>query len=229
MTERPALRPDLRPVGDHALAVEFADQLDDAAHAEVLRLDAALAAEPFPGFRETVPSYVALLVVFDPAETDHAAAAAAVRRLLSAPAAPRPEGALREVEVCYAPEVAPDLHAVAEATGLTPEAVIAAHLSGDYRVAMFGFAPGYAYMAGTPAPIRLPRKPAPVRGIPAGAVLIAGPQCLVTTVVMPTGWWIVGRSPTRILGEDAGRPVLLDVGDRVRFRRVGLSALGDAP
>jgi inhibitor of KinA len=38
---------------------------------------------------------------------------------------------------------------------------------------------------------------------------------------MPTGWWIIGRSPTRILrGENADRPFLFDVGDRVRFRRI---------
>lgn len=217
--------PRLRPVGDAALLVEFAERLDDDAHAAVLRLDAQLAADPFPGFAEAVPAYVALLVGFDPLATDHAAVAAAVRARLAAPAPPLPEGSLREIAVCYEPEVAPDLPEVARAAGMSPEAVIAAHLAGDYRVAMFGFAPGYAYLAGTPAPIRLPRRPSPVRGVPAGAVLIAGPQCLVTTLTMPTGWWILGRSPTPILREDAGRPVAIEVGDRVRFRRVGLDAL----
>jgi inhibitor of KinA len=86
---------------------------------------------------------------------------------------------------------------------------------------MYGFAPGYAYLAGVPEEIRLPRKQAAVRDISAGSVIIAGPQCLVTTLTMPTGWWIIGRSPTRILrGEDVNRPFLFDVGDRVRFRRI---------
>jgi inhibitor of KinA len=85
---------------------------------------------------------------------------------------------------------------------------------------MYGFAPGYAYLAGVPDAIRLPRKPAPLRGIPAGSVIIAGPQSLVTTLTMPTGWWIIGHSPTRILSEDPERPFLFDVGDTVRFRRI---------
>jgi inhibitor of KinA len=59
-----------------------------------------------------------------------------------------------------------------------------------------------------------------VRGVAAGSVIIAGPQCLVTTLTMPTGWWIIGRSPTRILTSDPARPFLFDVGDKVRFRRI---------
>ena len=37
---------------------------------------------------------------------------------------------------------------------------------------------------------------------------------------MPTGWWVIGRSATRILTGDSARPFLFDVGDEVRFRRV---------
>ena len=51
-------------------------------------------------------------------------------------------------------------------------------------------------------------------------MLIAGPQCLVTTLTMPTGWSIIGRSPTEILRNDPERPFLFDVGDRVRFARI---------
>src|SRR5690606_14886683 len=97
----------------------------------------------------------------------------------------------------------------------------AAHLAGQYEVFMYGFAPGYAYLAGVPEAIRMPRKPTALRGVAAGSVLIAGPQCLVSTITMPTGWWNIGRSPTRILTDDPERPFLFDIGDRVRFRRIG--------
>lgn len=60
-----------------------------------------------------------------------------------------------------------------------------------------------------------------LRGVAACSVIITGPQCLVTTLTMPTGWWIIGRSPTRILTGDPARPFLFDVGDRIRFRRIG--------
>lgn len=212
--------PIFRPVAERAVLVEFGTTLDQAAHEAVLRLDQALAAQPCAGFRESVPAFVNLLVEFDPLITDHPATIAHLRHLLTAKTAPRAQPAQREVLVCYDAELAPDLAAVAAATGMTEEAVITAHLSGDYAVFLYGFAPGYAYLGGVPAPIRLDRKPAPVRDVAAGSVIIAGAQCLVTTLLMPTGWWIIGRSPTPILTRDPARPFLFDVGDKVRFRRI---------
>mgnify|MGYP002622039530 FL=1 len=213
--------PRCRPVGDRALLVEFGEAIDKDFHDRVVALDAALAADPFDGFVEAVPAYASLLVRFDPLMLDHRAVEEKVSSLAERGAGIARTGAPRDVEVCYDGELSPDLDAVARASGLTPEQVVEAHLSGDYSVFMYGFAPGYAYLAGVPDPIRLPRKQAAVRDVPAGSVIIAGPQCLVTTLTMPTGWWIIGRSPTRILRNDRpDRPFLFDVGDRVRFRRI---------
>lgn len=212
--------PLFRPVADHAMLVQFATTISDAAHAEVLALDQALAAAPFAGFREAIPAFVNILVDFDPTVTDHAAVEAYLRGLAGqAFQALRPTP--REVPVCY--EGAPDLEEVARQTGLSPDAVIAAHLSGDYKVFLYGFAPGYAYMGGLPDALRLDRKSSPVRGVPAGRVIIAGSQCLITTLSMPTGWWIIGRTPTKVLTGDAARPFLFDVGDHIRLRRITLA------
>lgn len=206
-----------RPVADHALLVEFGETISEATHAQVLALDQALAARPCPGLCEVIPAFVNLLVDFDPLLTDHATVEAHLRQLAGQAHEPAPP-ALREVPVCY--EEAPDLAEVARQTGLSPEAVIAAHLSGDYKVFLYGFAPGYAYLGGLPEALRLDRKTTPLRGVPAGSVIIAGAQCLITTLTMPTGWWIIGRSPARVLTGEAERPFLFDVGDRVRFRRI---------
>lgn len=212
--------PLFRPMAERAVLVEFGTKLNSAAHEAVLRLDQAVAAQPFAGFTESIPAFVNLLVGFDPVETDHRQVTEYLRNLLSVQGFSRQEPALREVLVCYDAELAPDLAIVAEKTGLSTEAVINAHLSGQYDVAMYGFAPGYAYLAGVPEVLRLDRKAAPLRGVAAGSVIIAGGQCLVTTLVMPTGWWIIGRSPTAILTDAPDRPFLFDVGDKVRFRRI---------
>lgn len=209
------------PVGDCGLLVEFGDRVDAATHDAVLALDRALADSPVPGQTEVIPAYVNLMVVFDPVVTDHDSLRRSVAARLSAPGPARTAGRSHVVPVCYDGAFGRDLDGVALAAGLSPEAVIAAHLSGDYTVNLYGFAPGYAYLAGVPDPIRLPRKAAPVRGVAAGSVIVAGPQCIVTTLTMPTGWWILGRSPLRILTGDPARPFLFDVGDRVRFRRIG--------
>ena len=213
--------PRFTPVADHALLVEFAEAVSDPAHDAVVALDAALPGANLPGFRECVPAYVSLLVAFDPQITDHHRIETAVRLCLTlARHRPKP-GAARVVQVCYDDDLAPDLAQVARLTGLTPDQVIAAHLAASYSVAMYGFAPGYAYLAGVAPPLHLPRKPAPIRNVPAGSVIIAGAQCLVTTLTMPTGWWIIGRSRTRILTGNPDRPFLFDMGDSVTFQRIG--------
>ena len=207
-------------VAEHSLLVEFGDQIDRAINAKVLHLDQVLAEAPFHGFVEAVPAYASLLIRFDPVISDHTLAEVALRGLLDHTASlGHPQGQ-PDVAVCYDFDFAPDLPAVAATTGLSPEAVIGAHLAGQYSVFMYGFAPGYAYLAGVPEAIRLPRKPAAVRGVTAGSVLIAGPQCLVSTITMPTGWWAIGRSPTKILTGNPVRPFLFDVGDSVQFRRI---------
>jgi inhibitor of KinA len=211
------MAPVFSPVAEHGLLVEFGDRIDPSTHAAVLALDRALAANPFPGFAEAVPAYVNLLVRFDPMVTDHAAVEAALRALMLSPSPEGAQTARRVVDVVYD---GPDLEEVARRCGLTPEAVIAAHLAGDYQVALYGFAPGYAYLSGVPQAITLPRKEAAVRGVAAGSVIIAAGQCIVTTLTMPTGWWIIGHSPTRILDPQGARPFLFDVGDRVQFQRV---------
>ena len=211
--------PLFRPIAEHSLLVEFGEGVDAGLHDRVMALDRALNATPPPGMIETVPGNACLLVRFDMLRTDHSTIEAAILAL-GLPSRAPDCGALREVRLCYDPPFAPDLSAISEATGLTVEAVIQAHLSGDYHVFMYGFAPGYAYLTGTPEAIRLPRKPTAIRDVAAGSVLIAASQCIVSTLKMPTGWWIIGRSPTRILTANPARPFLLDPGDRVKFRRI---------
>lgn len=212
--------PRCRAVADHAVLIEFGDVISRDVHDQVRRLDATLATSPFEGFTEAVPAYASVLIGFDPLVTDHERVEAALSTRLEERSATHQKGASREVLVCYEDEYAPDLQQIAVLSGLSTEDVIKAHLSGSYSVFMYGFAPGYAYLAGVPEAIQQPRKPTAIRDIPAGSVMIAGPQCLVTTLKMPTGWWIIGRSPTQILLDDIDRPFLFDVGDDVIFRKI---------
>ena len=206
--------PRFLPVADRAVMVEFAAELDPAAHAAVLALDGALAKTPFAGFTEAIPAFVTLLVAFDPLQTDHAAVGAHLESLLSARSEPVLAPKTHTLSITYD---GPDIAEVSARSGLSMEDIAALHQSAIYRVAMYGFAPGYAYLAGLPDALALDRKPKPVRGVPAGSVIIAGGQCLVTTLTMPTGWWVIGHSPARILTDDPAHPFLFAVGDRIRF------------
>lgn len=214
----------IEPVGDRAVLVRFDDSVDDSTLARVRSLDDAIVTDPPAGTTEVVPATTSLLVVFDPLVTDHATVGRAVKARLTAPSMPGP-GNHHVVEVCHDDEFAPDLGEVAARTGLGPDEVVAAHLSGRYTVAMFGFAPGYAYLDGVPATIRLPRKPTPGPVVPAGSVLVTGRQCLVVPTPLSTGWFVIGRSPVRVFDPDSERPFRFDVGDTVTFERIDTGAM----
>jgi inhibitor of KinA len=212
--------PRLRFVGDAGILVEFGDHVEEAIHDQVLKLDHAIAENPFPGVTSCVPSYAALLVGYDPCIAEPSEVGAYIRVLFEKPSTTLPEAKAHEIPVCYDHPYAPDLMALANRLGLGVDDVIHSHLSALYRVYMYGFAPGYAYLGGVPTPIQIPRRAEPVRGVPAGSLIIAGPQCIVTTLELPSGWWNIGRSPTAILRPDHHQPFLFSVGDHIRFVRI---------
>jgi inhibitor of KinA len=214
------LRPKFIPIADHALLVEFADQISAEANEMVIRLDKAIYAEPPFGLVETIPALVNILIKFDPLVTDHQAIKKTIQNLWPLESKPLAPPKHHSIDVCYDLELAPDIKTVAEVTGHTVEEVISIHTGAKYHVGMYGFAPGYAYLAGVPTAIQVPRKQAPVRDIPKGSVMIAGAQCLTTTLMMPTGWSIIGRTNAEILSTTAQDPFLFDVGDTVSFRRI---------
>lgn len=215
------MSPTVRPLGETAVLIDFGGGISAEINARVVALDRALAAQPPLGMVETVPAYVALMIVFDPVLTDGDAIAAHALALLETATTKQRTPREHVIPVRYDATCAPDLAAVAQATGLTTEEVVRQHLSGEYRVFMYGFGPGYAYLGGVPPALQLPRKPRAERGHPVGSVIIAGPQCLITTLQMPTGWWVIGRTEAVILDPAREQPFLFDPGDVIRFERAG--------
>jgi inhibitor of KinA len=215
----------LQSVGDRAVLVDFGRETGEATLDRVLALDASLAAAGTHGLVELVPAMTSLLVVFDPLVTDHDRIATAVRRAVAATddASDRPISAHRNhhvVDVCYEGAFAPDLGSAASLLDVAPSDIAAVHRSGRYRVAMYGFAPGYAYLFGTPAMIDLPRRVTPGPPVPAGSVIVTGRQCLVIPVAMSTGWYAIGRTSLQVFVDDPDRPFRFDVGDTVEFRAI---------
>lgn len=223
MSGQPDGRPRFVPVADNGLLVEFADEIGDEVSDIVLAAAQSVSEADPAGLIEIVPAFVNLLVVFDPLTTDHAEMQLQVAAALENPVEQRRVPAEHFVEVCYHPSLGLDLRAVADRSGLSVEAVVATHQSAEYRLCMYGFAPGYAYLSGVPPTIQVPRKTVVVRDVAATSVIIAGPQCLVTTLTMPTGWSVLGRSPTPILQDDPDEPVRFELGDRIRFTPIDLA------
>lgn len=123
-------------------------------------------------------------------------------------------GPLVEVPVTYD---GPDLHDVARLTGLSADAVVAAHTGCTWTVAFGGFAPGFSYLVDGDARLSVPRRASPRTRVPAGAVGLAGEFSGVYPRESPGGWQLIGRTTARLWDSQRQPPALLAPGSRVRF------------
>ncbi len=214
------IEPKFKNVSDCGVLVELGSEINDQTSNAIHTLDKRIASANIKGVVEVIPALINLLVIFDPILADHIDIQAAISKLFPIPNTTDGRVAKHLVDVCYDEEFAPDLKAVADASGLSENAVIDKHLTSELRVSMYGFAPGYAYMSGLSAAIQVPRKKTALRDVPAGSIIIAGQQCLITTMKMPTGWSIIGRTHTKVITGNKERPFLFNIGDKISFKRI---------
>ena len=200
--------------------VEFGITVEPAINDRVLALDYALVALRMPGVHETVPTYRSLMIHYDPLVLDRQTLIDTVTRIEAAPAKPREPGSLWTIPCCYDPAFAEDLSEIAAMTKLTPERVVALHSGATYRVYMYGFSPGFCYLGGVPKEIQISRRVTPRPPHPANTILLGGGLTLVSTFSMPTGWWLIGRTPENMFSPKRERVFLVDVGDDLRFAPV---------
>ena len=112
-----------------------------------------------------------------------------------------------------------DLSRVADFLQMSVEAVVAAHSSLEWRVAMLGFSPGFAYLTtAEPNPFaQLPRLEQPRSKVVAGSVGIVAGMSAVYPTASPGGWQLIGRSDAVLFDTAARPPSLLSSGDVVKF------------
>jgi inhibitor of KinA len=188
---------------------------------QVRALEFLIQQKGLTGVVETVPTFGALLVYYDPLAVEYRALCAALAELAAeAGTTTLPPARVVELPCCYDPELGLDLEAAARRLQLSTEELVALHAGADYLVYFIGFTPGLPYMAGMPERIMLPRLETPRTRVPAGSVGIGGAQCCIYSVDSPGGYWVLGRTPLRLYDPRSADPILLRPGDRVRFRPV---------
>ena len=188
--------------GDDALLVEVADHHAALALYRAVR-DAGAAV------RDVVPAARSVLL-------DGVADLDAVERDLHAwePAAAPAAGRVVEVPTVYD---GPDLEEVARVWGMTPAEVVATHTGLEHEVAFCGFSPGFAYCAGLPEHLAVPRRHDPRSRVPAGSVAVADRWTGVYPTASPGGWQLVGRTDLVLWDVSREQPATLAPLTRVRF------------
>jgi KipI family sensor histidine kinase inhibitor len=210
--------PQLRHVVDGAVLLEYPGEPDASANRAAVAVALALARRHPAGLLDAVPGARTLLVLFDPAVLEHAAA----EDLLLGIDAVHEEAEPRTVRLVatYGGANGPDLDALARRAGLPTDELIRLHTAAEHRVAFLGFAPGFPYMTGAPAPFRAPRLETPRVRVPAGSVAVADGYTGVYPRESPGGWHLIGRIARRLFDPEASPPSLLLPGDRVVFEAV---------
>jgi KipI family sensor histidine kinase inhibitor len=208
-------------MGDRSVLVELGDSIAPEVNRRVQRLMLKVEQADLPGIRELAPGYRSLLVVFDPL-------AIFPRELMNRLAtiagqdddSGLPPAKRISVPVFYGGEHGPDLQWVAGHLGISTDDVIRLHTQTIYRVYMIGFTPGYPYMGELPEALAVPRRSTPRTRVPKGSVGIAQRQTGIYPVESPGGWQIIGWTPVELFDPARRRPVLLEMGDRVKFEAV---------
>lgn len=215
------------PLGEVTLLIHFGSHIDRVINARVLGAAAMLRAAELPGVVDIVPAFATLALVYAPAAWGDAEGspwqqlAAAAHAVFTTPPAYATEPATTiEIPVCYGATKGPDLEAVARHCALTQDEVIARHSTTEYRVAMLGFAPGFAYLLGLDPDLRVPRRANPRMRVPPGSVAIGGAQTGIYPSELPGGWQLLGRTPLRLFDPQRNPACLLAPGDQVRFRAI---------
>lgn len=220
MTADAEIPPRFLDAGEAALVVEFGSTVDPAISDRVLALDAALSTDAPEGIRELVPTYRSLMIHYDPLLLGREALIALVEQRLVSPAASGRTPGLWTVPCCYEPPHGEDVAEMAGLMGLTVEQAVAAHVAATYRAYMYGFSPGFTYLGGLREEIAISRRSKPRPPHATKAVIVGGGLSGIATFSMPTGWYVVGRTPERLYAPDRASAFLIEPGDSLRFEPI---------
>lgn len=224
------------PMGEAALLAQAVVSDSDLANRCALALSRAIEAQRIAGIEGATPGIDSVLTRFDPlviSRRDAQARIADIARSLAAvastssattssantgSAAAGSVDAVIDIPVEFGGEAGPDLDAVAEVLGLSPQAVIAALCARPWRVMMVGFAQGFPYLGPLPPTLHVARRDTPRLRVPAGSVAIAAGMAGIYPAELPGGWHIIGRTALRLFDPlNESRPALLQAGDEARF------------
>ena len=215
--------PRIYSIHDHALTIEFSQEISEESNMLVIAYQHAIESAPFKGFIESVPAYSSITIYVD-VDCDLSTIKEELLNLSRQLTAEKNTDTKDSViiPVCYDHTLGFDLPWVAEYLQCSDEEIIALHVQQIYRVYMIGFIPGFPYMGILPEKLQVPRKQTPSMKIPLGSVAIAGKQTGIYPAEVPGGWHVIGRTPLKMFDKTKEPYSYLNAGDMVQFKAITL-------
>ncbi len=215
--------------GDQYLTMEIGDEMTLEANFKVIGLDKAIneagikgLIETFPGWRSVLISYDALVVRTQDLISEIENVVQEIPEIKAVPSR------LIELPVKYGGRWAPDLDFIAQENQISREEVIRIHSETIHWVGMVGFTPGSPQLMQLNPPLLLSVRKylSPRIYTPKGTIALGGSITAIYPVVSPGGYQMMGLTPVPIydrfqsLDVFEKSPVLLKIGDRVKFVRI---------
>jgi len=155
---------EVRHLADGAVLAGWPELPEPAANGAARAIAADLSREGAEWLFDAIPAARTLLVLFDPDALGHSEVEALLLRASATPS--HAPSRTIHLPTCYGGEAGPDLEDIASARGIPARDLVRLHASAEQRVAFLGFAPGFAYMRGTPPELSLPRLASPRVRVP---------------------------------------------------------------
>lgn len=202
-------------IGSRAFLIEAPGAFDLPAQRRIWALAQALDADP--DVQELVPGMTNLLILLKATPADPAAILTLLRAAWAKTEEIARPGRLIEIPVHYGGDMASDLPAICDFSGLPAAEVIARHHARTYTVFALGSSPGFGYLHGLDPAIFMPRKKVPSLNMAKGTVTIGGMQAGVSVLTGPNGWNALGYAEIEVFDPLSAHPALMAPGDTVRF------------
>lgn len=213
-------RPRLLSCGDAALSVDFGNVISIEVNSRVHALDTALREARLEGLIETIPTYRALTIYFDPLVLPIEQLERELSGLLEGVNDQPPTSRRWRVPVVFGGAFGMDFEEVTNELGLSSETFIARFVAPIYRVMMIGFMPGFSYLANLPDDLARPRRAMPRGLVPSGSISIGGAQAAIGSVAGPSGWHMLGRTPAMPFMPGRDPLFLFEAGDEIELEPV---------
>ena len=215
--------------GDQYLTVEIGDEMTLRANFKVIGLDRAINEAGIKGVIETFPGWKSVLLSYDSLVIHAEDLISEIKGVVEQiPEVKEVPSRLIELPVKYKGRWGPDLEFIAQQNNISVDEVVRIHSETIHWVGMVGFTPGSPQlMQLNPSLLLSVRKYiSPRIYTPQGTVALGGSITAIYPVVSPGGYQMMGLTPVPIydrfqsLDIFEASPVLLRIGDRVKFVRV---------
>lgn len=216
---------EIKPSGDKGIIIIFGNEIKKEIHYIVREYMLLIQEENFTFVEEMIPSYTSILINYNPELIEFEKLKGKLIDLSKKiNANVKYESNTVHIPVIYGKEYGPDLGFVAKYNNLSEEKVIQIHSERKYLIYMLGFTPGFPFLGGMSKQISAPRLEEPRTKIAAGSVGIAGNQTGIYPIDSPGGWRLIGRTPVKLFIPEKENPVVLRMGDYIKFEPIDENA-----